>query len=188
MKVTHFDIEDGPALMTTKVHQDDRGYFHESYHEGHVQDALGFNPGFVQDNVSHSVSKKTLRGLHMQLPPHMQGKFVQCLQGEIWDVAVDARPGSSTLGQSVNVTLSQGDGNMFWVPPGFLHGFVTRTDAAIVTYKVTAHYSHASDVSVAWDDPDLGLDWGIRGVPVLSNKDANGITFVELMTRLETSA
>lgn len=188
MKMQNFDIENGPVLMTTPVHRDARGCFHESYHAQQVKDALGFDPGFVQDNVSHSVSKETLRGLHMQLPPHMQGKFVQCLQGEIWDVAVDARPGSDTLGQSISVILSQEDGNMFWVPPGFLHGFVTRTDAAIVTYKVTTHYNHESDVSVAWNDPDLGLDWGLSGTPVLSDKDANGISFSELLTRFEASA
>jgi len=188
MNVTHFDIENGPVLMTTQVYRDDRGCFHESYHAKQVKEALGFDPGFVQDNVSHSATKGTLRGLHMQLPPHMQGKFVQCLQGEIWDVAIDARPNSDTLGQSVGVTLSSGDGNMIWVPPGFLHGFVTRTDAAIVTYKVTAYYQHGSDVSVAWDDPALGLDWGLTGAPILSEKDENGMLFAELMTRLEGTA
>lgn len=185
MQVQKFDINDGPICLTSPVFGDERGCFAETYHAVKTTEALGFDPVFVQDNLSRSISQNTLRGLHMQLPPKAQGKFVRCLQGKIVDVTVDARPNSPTRGQSIQVELGQDDGKALWVPPGFLHGFLTLTDDCLVAYKVTAHYSPDHDISVAWNDPDLAINWGDPCEnPILSTKDQNGLSFDALMKTL----
>lgn len=188
MHVTRFDIEAGPVLIKTPVHEDDRGCFHESYNAGRIYEALGFAPSFVQDNISRSVHSGTVRGLHMQVDPFAQGKIVQCLQGKVWDVAIDARPGSNTLGQAISVTLSQQDGQMIWVPPGFLHGFVTLTDDSLVSYKVTNPYSREHDISVAWNDPDLNVSWPLEKQPILSQKDQDAMSFKTFMQSENTTS
>ena len=150
---------------------DDRGWFCEHWNARRLKEASGLDIAFVQDNLSFSATAGTLRGLHYQAPPRAQGKLVSTITGTVTDVIVDVREGSPTFGQHAAVELSGENGVQLWVPPGFLHGFVTRTDNVHMLYKVTDYYSAEHDGSIAWDDPDLGIDWGVRD-PVLSDKDA----------------
>lgn len=172
MNIDHFDI-DGVVLFTPRRFGDDRGYFMETFRQSSFDEAVGGPVIFVQDNQSLSKDKGTVRGLHFQSPPHAQGKLVRCTQGAIIDVAVDARTGSPTYGQHVAVELTPDNGGQLWVPAGFLHGFSTLTDDTIVQYKCTDYYAADCDGNVAWNDPDLAIDWGIdASKAVLSAKDA----------------
>lgn len=157
-------------LIEPKLWRDDRGYFYESYSKKEFENA-GIYADFVQDNQSLS-QKGTLRGLHAQQDPSSQGKLVRVIKGRVIDVAVDIRKNSPTYGEHVAVELNEDNHNMFWVPPGFLHGFVTLEDNTIFTYKVTKLYDKASEIGVFWNDPDLNIDWGIDPSEViLSGKD-----------------
>ncbi|MDD5657806.1 MAG: dTDP-4-dehydrorhamnose 3,5-epimerase, partial [Elusimicrobia bacterium] len=127
-------------------------------------------PPFVQDNLSRS-ARGTLRGLHYQLPRRPVGKLVRCTRGRIFDVAVDIRKGSPTFGRWTSVELSDEGNRMFWVPPGFAHGFLALSDWADVTYKVTDYWSAEVDAGVRWDDPGLKIDWPLRP-SLVSEKDA----------------
>jgi len=169
MKVTTTAIE-GLLIIEPRIFPDDRGYFYESYSKKKYTDA-GIPDSFVQDNQSFS-QKGALRGLHGQADPFAQGKLVRVIQGRVLDVAVDIRKNSSTYGQHVSVELSGDNHLQFWVPPGFLHGFVTLEDDTIFTYKVTNVYDKASEVGVIWNDPALAIGWGIdeRDV-IISPKD-----------------
>lgn len=173
MDIKTFDMQ-GPVLFTPRRFGDDRGYFMETFRASTFRDAVGEDaPDFVQDNQSFSKSAGTVRGLHFQSPPHAQGKLVRCTQGSIIDVAVDARTGSPTFGQHVSAELSAENGAQLWVPAGFLHGFSTLADDTVVQYKCTDYYASDCDGNVAWDDPDLAIDWGIDPAKaVLSAKDA----------------
>ena len=166
----------GVLIITPVRHGDERGFFSESWNSQALREAGVEMPDFVQDN--HSLSSKigTLRGLHYQAPPHAQGKLVRCGRGSLFDVAVDGRRDSSTYGQWVGVELSFGNAKQLWVPPGFLHGFVTREPDTEIVYKCTAHYDRASDGGVRWDS--LGIDWGVEN-PVLSEKDATAPSFAD---------
>lgn len=161
---------DAPFVITPARFGDSRGWFSERYNQRRLADA-GFDIRFVQDNLSFSAHTGTLRGLHYQSPPHAQGKLVGVLTGAIRDVVVDIRDGSPSYGRWAAVELSEENGQQLWVPPGFLHGFVTLTDNTRVAYKVTDYYSKEHDGSVAYNDPDLGVDWGVDD-PILSDKDA----------------
>ncbi|WP_022700456.1 dTDP-4-dehydrorhamnose 3,5-epimerase [Oceanicaulis alexandrii] len=163
-------LPDAPLVITPARIGDSRGWFSESYNQRRLAEA-GFDVRFVQDNLSFSAHAGTLRGLHYQSPPHAQGKLVGVMTGAIRDVVVDVRDGSDSYGQWAAVELSEENGRQLWVPPGFLHGFVTLTDNTRVAYKVTDYYSKEHDGSVAYNDPDLGVDWGVDD-PVLSDKDA----------------
>ncbi|WP_306017379.1 dTDP-4-dehydrorhamnose 3,5-epimerase [Oceanicaulis sp. MMSF_3324] len=170
-----FDLQsrpqtNGPLVVTPARFGDSRGWFSESYNRRRLAEA-GFDVAFVQDNLSFSAHKGTLRGLHYQSPPHAQGKLVGVMTGAIRDVVVDIREGSKSYGRWAAVELSEDNGKQLWVPPGFLHGFVTLSDNTRVAYKVTDYYSKEHDGSVAWNDPDLGVDWGVDD-PILSDKDA----------------
>lgn len=168
------DIEplelDGLCLIRPKRHSDDRGWFEEAWSAPRLR-AAGLDLTFEQDNLSYSAATGTLRGLHFQLPPAAQGKLVSVVTGAILDLAVDVRTGSPSYGRHVAVRLSEDDPARLWVPEGFLHGFVTLAPNTRVAYKVTRAYSGEHDRSVAWNDPDLAIDWGIER-PVLSDKDA----------------
>lgn len=131
----------------------------------------GLDLPWVQDNHSFSAAKGTLRGLHFQAPPYAQDKLVRCSRGSILDVAVDIRAGSPQYGAWVGVELSADNGKQLLVPKGFLHGFLTLTDGAEVQYKCSQPYSPTHDRSVRWNDPALGVEWGIA-TPILSDKDA----------------
>jgi len=159
----------GVLIFEPAVFSDDRGLFLETWRLQLYQDA-GIPASFVQDNVS--VSKKhTLRGLHYQ-HPHGQGKLVQVLSGEVFDVAVDIRLGSKTFGRFISVTLSESNHNQLYIPPGFAHGFCVLSDTAIFSYKCTEYYDVSAEGGVIWNDPDFGIDWPIDN-PVISTKDAD---------------
>ena len=167
------------GLLTVKpdVFRDDRGYFFESYnHEKFV--AAGLDLKFLQDNESKS-KKGVLRGLHFQSPPYAQGKLVRVIRGSVLDVAVDIRKNSPTYGKWESVVLSGTNKWMYWVPAGFAHGFVTLEDDTVFFYKCTNVYNKASEGSILWNDPDLGIDWGIKD-PVVSEKDGVAKGFGEL--------
>lgn len=170
MKVERLEIPDAVLLTPARV-ADERGFFSETFNAERFG-ALGPAAPFVQDNQSLSVKKGTVRGLHCQLSPYVQGKLVRCSRGAIFDVAVDARMGSSTYGQSVSAILSAENGAQLWVPPGFLHGFCTIEPSSEVMYKVTSYYDRASERGVAWDDPVLAIRWPVvHAEAILSEKD-----------------
>jgi dTDP-4-dehydrorhamnose 3,5-epimerase len=160
---------DGLLVLTPRRFADERGFFSESWNRRALREHGVDLPEFVQDN--HSLSKRagTLRGLHFQSPPHAQGKLVRCGRGSLFDVAVDIRRGSRTFGQWFGAELSFENGRQLWIPAGFLHGFVTREGDTEVVYKCTDHYAPECDGTVLWDS--AGIDWGLSGPPVLSQKD-----------------
>ena len=161
-----------PGVMVIKpqVFGDDRGFFLESWNHRAFADA-GIPHDFVQDNHSMSGAAGTLRGLHYQRPPHAQDKLVRCTRGVIFDVAVDIRKGNPTYGKWVGVELSAANGKQLLVPKGFLHGFVTRTPDTEVQYKCSDVYAPDCDGGIRWDDPTIGIDWGLSDAPVLSAQD-----------------
>ena len=160
---------DGAFIIEPQVFGDVRGWFYESYSKQKMHD-IGIDVEFVQDNRSFSAQQGTLRGLHCQTSPMAQTKLLTCLRGRIMDVAVDIRRGSPTYMQWTAVELSGENKKMFFIPKGFLHGFVTLTPDVEVSYKVDEYYAPANDRSVKFDDPDIGVDWGVK-VPILSDKD-----------------
>ncbi len=161
---------------------DNRGFFTETWNQNRLADS-GIETTFVQDNHSYSAEKGTIRGLHYQSPPHAQGKLVRVGRGAVLDVAVDVRKGSPTYGQWVSEELSADNGAQLWVPRGFLHGFITLTPDVDLFYKVDGYYSPECDGAVRFDDPDLGIDWGIDTADaVLSDKDAKAPAFRDFVT------
>ena len=166
MKVIETELP-GVLIVEPKVFPDARGFFVETYNKERYV-AGGIAADFVQDNLSFS-SRGVLRGLHYQ-NPHAQGKLVYVLQGEVWDVAVDIRPGSPQFGRWTAVTLSSDNKRQFYIPPGFAHGFCVLSDTALFTYKCTDTYHPECDGGIRWDDPDIGIAWPI-GEPLLSEKD-----------------
>ncbi|RYY08177.1 MAG: dTDP-4-dehydrorhamnose 3,5-epimerase [Sphingobacteriaceae bacterium] len=156
MNISTTKIE-GLLIIEPRIFPDDRGYFYESYSEKKYREA-GIEASFVQDNQSFS-QKGALRGLHGQAEPFAQGKLVRVLQGRVLDVAVDIRKNSPTFGQYVTIELSGENHKQFWVPAGFLHGFVTLENDTIFTYKVNNYYDKASEIGVLWNDPTLNIDW-----------------------------
>jgi dTDP-4-dehydrorhamnose 3,5-epimerase len=161
----------GVFLITPKRFGDSRGWFSESWHASRMAEA-GLDLNFVQDNHSYSAHKGTLRGLHFQTPPRAQDKLVRCTRGAILDVAVDYRIGSPHYGKWVGVELSAENGQQLLVPKGFLHGFLTLEDHSEVQYKCTDRYAPECDGNIRWNDPDLAIDWGLKGeTPLLSAKD-----------------
>lgn len=166
MNVQTTDL-DGVLVLEPVVHRDDRGFFLETYHADKYRDA-GVPLAFVQDNHSRSV-RGTLRGLHAQWRKP-QGKLVRCLDGAIWDVAVDMRRGSPTWARWFGVELTSDNFKQIYVPPGFLHGFVVLSETAEVEYKCTDVYDPGGELGVAWDDPEIGIEWPLDQ-PLLSGKD-----------------
>tara|TARA_B110000503_G_scaffold137641_1_gene222225 strand:- start:737 stop:1303 length:567 start_codon:yes stop_codon:yes gene_type:complete len=150
---------------------DDRGYFSESWNKQRMADA-GLDFEWVQDNHSCSVASPTVRGLHFQSPPHAQAKLVRCGQGRLFDVAIDIRKGSPTFAQWVGYELSAENGAQLLIPEGFLHGFVTREPNTEIVYKCSDYYAPECDGAVRFDDPEIGIDWGIDpAAAILSAKD-----------------
>lgn len=161
----------GVLEITPKRFGDHRGFFSETWNKVSWA-AAGIDLDFVQDNHSLSAAKGTLRGLHFQAPPHAQDKLVRVIAGAILDVAVDVRKGSPTYGNWVGVELSSDNGKQLLVPKGYLHGFLTLTADCQVVYKCTDVYAPDCDGGVRWDDPDIGIDWGVDADAVtLSDKD-----------------
>jgi len=161
----------GVLLLRPAWHGDARGFFSEVYNAATLA-AHGIDIPFVQDNQSVSEKAGTLRGLHWQAPPYAQAKLVRCGRGALWDVAVDLRVGSPTYGQWTGVELSAGNGCQLLIPAGFAHGFVTRMDDTEVLYKCSASYAPGAEGVLAWDDPDVAIDWGVDA-PVLLDRDAS---------------
>ena len=168
MNIIRTEIED-VLIIEPKVFGDHRGWFTETYSKAKFQE-LGIDIEFVQDNHSMSAQKGTLRGLHFQTSPKAQTKLVRCIKGKILDVAVDLRKGSSTYKQWVGVELSEENKKQLLIPKGFAHGFLTLTDDVEVQYKVDEYYAPECDRSIRFDDPEIGVDWGIED-PILSEKD-----------------
>jgi len=155
-------------IIQPAVFGDHRGYFMESFNEAKFAEA-GLPTDFVQDNQSMS-AKNILRGLHFQAPPFAQGKLVRVIKGAVLDVALDIRKGSPTYGQHFALELNESNKTMLWIPPGFAHGFLTLVDETIFSYKCTGLYNQSSEGGILWNDPALGIQWGIDQ-PILSQKD-----------------
>ena len=170
MQYSRFSIQ-GPVLVTPERFEDPRGWFAETFRLQEFRDEVA-DITFVQDNMSLSADRGTVRGLHYQSPPHAQSKLVGVVRGAATDVVVDARRDSPTFGEHIAVELSADTGAQLWVPAGFLHGFVTLVPNTVVTYKVTDTYASDCDGNIAWDDPDLAIDWGIdASTATLSDRD-----------------
>lgn len=171
MEVIKTDI-DGVVIIEPRIFRDERGYFFESFSQRDFQEKV-CRTVFVQDNESKS-SYGVLRGLHFQKPPYAQSKLVRVIKGAVLDVAVDIRKGSPTFGQHVAVELTEDNHRQFFIPRGFAHGFSVLTDEVIFQYKCDNFYAPQSEGALAWDDPDLGIDWRIPTDKVLlSEKDCH---------------
>ena len=168
----------GVLVIQPKVFADDRGFFLETYSAIRFQQA-GLPEHFVQDNHSRSRAG-VLRGLHYQ-EPNAQGKLVRCTRGAVWDVAVDIRRGSPDFGKWFGLELTEENGTMLWIPPGFAHGFCATVDDTDVIYKCTTVYDGPSDRGIAWNDPALAIAWPIRE-PLLSPKDAAAPRLADAVT------
>lgn len=168
LDITPTDIPD-LLVLTPKRHGDARGFFSESWNRMRMAEH-GLDYDFVQDNHSLSRSTDTLRGLHYQSPPHAQAKLVRCGRGRLYDVAVDVRQGSPTYGRWFGIEMTFENGVQLMIPAGFLHGFVTREPDTEIIYKCTDVYAPDCDGAVKWDS--CGIEWGLTGQPVLSDKDA----------------
>ena len=166
MKVINTSLE-GVLVIEPQVFGDSRGFFYESFHQAKFR-AAGIDTSFVQTNVSRS-TRGVLRGLHYQFPAP-QGKLVSVLEGEVYDVAVDIRPTSSTFGKWTAAMLSADNKRHFWIPPGFAHGFCVVSEAATFSYQCTTLYDPKADAAIRWDDPAIGVDWPISD-PILSERD-----------------
>lgn len=178
MEVIKTEIPD-LYIVKPMVFEDNRGYFFESYNKEKFLHH-GIDRNFVQDNESKS-AKGVLRGLHFQKPPFAQGKLVRVMRGSVLDVAVDIRKNSPTYGQWVSVELTQDNKWMYWVPPGFAHGFVTLEDDTVFFYKCTNVYNKESEGSILWNDPNLNIDWQLED-PILSEKDKIAPLFKDFVT------
>ncbi|MBT3621983.1 MAG: dTDP-4-dehydrorhamnose 3,5-epimerase [Flavobacteriales bacterium] len=174
MEIIKTPIE-GLLVIRPKIFGDDRGHFFESWSKESFT-KNGMDLDFVQDNQSLS-SKGVLRGLHFQNPPFAQGKLVRVIKGIVLDVAVDIRKDSPTYGQHFSIKLSEKNKTIFWIPPGFAHGFVTLEDDTIFTYKCTGVYNKESEGALLWSDKDLNIDWGVEN-PLVSDKDLVAGNFI----------
>jgi dTDP-4-dehydrorhamnose 3,5-epimerase len=179
MNVIRCEIE-GLLIFEPKVFGDARGFFVETWNRQRYA-AAGLEVDLVQDNLSLS-RQGILRGLHFQ-KPNTQGKLVYVLQGEVFDVAVDLRRSSPTFGRWHGLTLSGENKRQFYVPPGFAHGFAVTSETALFSYKCTDFYAPQHEVTVAWDDPDIGVCWPVQN-PLLSEKDQRGLRFREMPPEL----
>lgn len=168
MKITQTALA-GVVLIEPRRFGDERGFFSESWNKRTLA-SHGIETDFVQDNHSMSAAVGTVRGLHFQAPPSAQAKLVRCGRGALFDVAVDIRRGSPTYGHWVGYELSFDNARQLLIPEGFLHGFVTRQADTEIVYKCSDYYDAAADGAVAWDS--CGIEWGIAGAPILSEKDA----------------
>ncbi|MEQ9320059.1 MAG: dTDP-4-dehydrorhamnose 3,5-epimerase [Polyangiaceae bacterium] len=177
MRIVDLEIP-GPKLIHLDEHEDERGLVFEVHRQSRYADG-GIDDTFVQDTCSRS-RRGVVRGLHLQIP-HDQSKLVMVLEGRVWDVAVDARPDSPHRGRWVGVEL--GRARQFYIPPGFAHGFVALEDA-VMLYKLSREWRPGDDRTIAWNDPEIGIDWPLPCEPILSPKDAAGTPFGEYLAAL----
>ena len=161
-------------IFEPKVYGDERGFFFESFNSKSFNEAVGKKIEFVQDNHSQS-QKGVLRGLHYQLAPNAQGKLVRCVEGKVFDVAVDVRRSSATFGQWVGVELSAENKQQLWIPEGFAHGFMALSETVQFVYKATNFYAPQSERSILWNDEEIGIEWPKVDEIKLSEKDLNGL-------------
>lgn len=171
MNVIKTDIPD-VLIFEPKVFGDERGFFMESFNQRQFEESVGRKIDFVQDNHSKS-TKGVLRGLHYQAAPYAQGKLVRCVLGEVFDVAVDIRKYSPTFGHWVGIKLSAENKRQLWIPEGFAHGFYVLSDVAEFVYKTNNYYSAKHESGIIWNDSTLNIEWGLKGDPLLSDKDKN---------------
>ncbi len=176
MKVIATSIPD-VLLIESTVFGDERGFFFESFNEKKFAEVTGKSIKFVQDNHSKSACG-VLRGLHYQIQ-QSQGKLVRVVSGEVFDVAVDLRKSSPTFGQWVGAVLSAENKRQMWVPEGFAHGFVVTSDTAEFLYKTTDYWAPEHERCIAWNDPAIGIDWPVNGMPTLSAKDQKGVSLAD---------
>lgn len=170
-------------LVRPRIFNDERGFFLESWNQLAFDEAVGRKVRFVQDNHSRS-RQGILRGLHYQVEPAAQAKLVTVMQGKIFDVAVDLRPGSATFGRWVGEELCGDERSSLWIPEGFAHGFLVLSESADVLYKTTDFYSPNHERCIRWDDPALSIRWPVSAnAPVVSPKDAAGMSFEEACGR-----
>ena len=160
-------------VLEPRVFGDERGFFLESYNQRVFREAAGIDANFVQDNHSRS-ARNVLRGLHYQLK-QAQGKLVRVVAGEIFDVVVDVRRSSPRYGRWMGLHLSAENKRMLWIPAGFAHGFLALSDVTEVLYKATDYYAPEHERCVLWNDPDIGIDWPLTGMPQVSDKDRRGV-------------
>ncbi len=179
---THFG--GAVKVIKQKVFGDGRGFFMEAYNREEFK-RIGIDIEFVQDNLSYSATAGTLRGIHYQLPPKAQTKLVRCIKGVIYDVVVDLRPNSLTFKQWEAFVLSEHNKLQLLVPKGFGHAFLTLTDNVLIYYKVDEYYSPEHDRSLAWNDPDINVEWPYFDEYVLSEKDKSANVLVDHMEELE---
>ena len=179
MEIIKTEIE-GLIIIKPKIFIDDRGYFFESWSKEAFR-KNGLDVNFEQDNQSFS-SKGVVRGLHFQNPPFAQGKLVRVIKGSVLDVAVDIRKESPTYGKHISVLLSEENKTIFWIPPGFAHGFSTLQENTIFSYKCSGVYNKQSEGSLLWNDKDLNIDWQIENV-IVSEKDKQSESFVNFKSQ-----
>ncbi|MDR2165684.1 MAG: dTDP-4-dehydrorhamnose 3,5-epimerase [Zoogloeaceae bacterium] len=181
MRIEKLSIPD-VLLLTPRVFGDARGFFFESFNARDFAAATGLTPNFVQDNHSRS-ARNVLRGLHYQIR-QPQGKLVRIVAGEVFDVTVDLRRASPAFGRWAGCVLSAENRRQIWIPAGFAHGFYTLSETAEFIYKTTDYYAPEHERCIAWNDPDIGIDWPLAGrqAPLLSAKDAQGTSFARAET------
>jgi len=186
VKVTELVIP-GLLVLEPQVFEDERGFFLESYNQRRFEEILGRLPTFVQDNHSGS-SRNVLRGLHYQLG-QPQGKLVRALVGSVFDVAVDLRSDSPAFGRWAGLILSAENKKQLWLPEGLAHGFLVLSERAELFYKASDYYAPQYERTLAWDDPQVGIDWPtIDGEPILSEKDQRGLSWDEAAVEIKTLA
>lgn len=181
MKITKTKL-DGVVIIEPDVFGDNRGFFMESWNKKKMAEA-GLDYDFVQDNHSKSTVKGTLRGIHFQKGDKAQAKLVRCVKGAVLDVAVDLRRNSPTFKQWVGVELSEENKKQLLIPRGFGHGFVTLTNDVEFLYKADNYYAPEADAGIRWDDPEIGVEWGVEN-PILSEKDRKNPFFETLINKL----
>ena len=173
----------GLLVVEPQVFGDSRGYFFESFNAAKFAEQTGIDTQFVQDNESRS-SYGVVRGLHMQLPPHAQAKLVRVVEGRVLDVAVDLRKDSPTFGKHFAIELTGENHLQVYIPKGFAHGFSVLSETAVFQYKCDGYYAPASEAAIAWNDPDLAIDWKLPiEAVVLSDKDRNHPSLKEFIAR-----
>ena len=182
MEVINGEIS-GLLIFQPRVFNDDRGYFFESFNQEKFNQLIGLNVQFCQDNESLS-KKNVLRGLHFQKPPFAQGKLVRVISGKVLDVAVDIRKSSETYGKYQMIELSAENKKIFWIPPGFAHGFLVLEENTVFSYKCSNYYSPESEGTIKWNDKDLKIEWPISN-PNVSEKDNVGEDFVNFVSLFE---
>lgn len=174
LKIINTQLSD-VKILKPEIFEDARGNFSETFNLNKFRNAIGFTNTFVQDNQSMS-RKGVVRGLHAQKAPNTQAKLVRVVYGRIFDVAVDIRRGSASFGKWAGCILSSENSYQLWIPEGFAHGFMALSDTAVVSYKTSNYYCPNSEVTISWNDQDIGIEWPSKIEPIISSKDTYGLS------------